>query len=294
MKQDSHHRLMRVTIKRLARRVGHSLAKGSAAFKEARLRSVKPMDYLRCGEFPLAHRHLSLSPGMRVLDVASPQWFSLALAFRHPDVRFTYINILDWELDQIRDTAGKLGLSNITYSLGDCRRLDFPSASFERVVSLSTIEHIAPEKGGDVQALKEIRRVMTDGGEFVLSVPFKEKASVLYDDVHEVWEKPAQKDNFYMRNYDRAQLEALAADSGFRISELTPMYEKPGLFAMEYWENAGRLDPRKNAVMKLKKKLDKLTGLRLEHFLSLRHIRFDSENRPGDRLMNVVATLVKD
>jgi len=293
MKRDAHHRLISRTIKDLASRACLSLPKDSASFREAALRRVKPMDYLRCAEFPLALDQLSLKPGMRLLDVASPQWFSLALASRNPAMEFVYINILEEELDQIRGTAKQLGLSNIQYRLMDCRKLDYPARSFDRVVSLSTLEHISPAVGGDVLALHEIHRVLKEGGEFVLSVPFKEKAGLVYDDIHAVWEKPAQKDNFYMRNYSRDQLEKLALDTHFSILRSTPMYERPGLFAMEYWEGAGRTHPKKDGIMRLKKKLDKLTGRRLENFLSLYYIKLGEEVAAKDRLMNVVALFAK-
>ena len=48
---------------------------------------------MRWAEFEAVLRMLHLSPGQKVLDVASPQWFTLHLAARHPDVQFRYINI---------------------------------------------------------------------------------------------------------------------------------------------------------------------------------------------------------
>ena len=282
------------TIRRLALCALRHLPKRSAAYRDARVRKNKPMDYLRCVEFPLAHRQLSLTPGMKVLDIASPQWFSLSLAYWHPDVDFHYVNILEEELDLIRKTAECLGLRNIVYSLADCRSLDFKNCSFDRVVSLSVIEHIDPDIGGDILSLKEIHRTLKDGGELVLSVPLKDTASLVYDDHHPVWEKPAQKNNFYMRNYDMAQFERLARETGFGIKQKALMFERAGLFALEYWEGGpGKSHASKNRVMRLKKKLDKLMSLRLEGFLAKTYLRLEEKASPSDRLINIVATFSK-
>ena len=294
MKPDTHKTHFRRTICRLARQALKSLPKHSPAYKEAMLRRVKPMDYLRCAEFPLAYRQLSLMPAMRVLDVASPQWFSLCLAYQHPDIDFYYVNILEDELKQTRETAQFLHIQNIHYIREDCRSLSFVDDFFHRAVSLSAIEHITPDVGGDVLALKEIHRVLKPGGELVLSVPLKETASLVYTDEHPVWERSKQKNNFYMRNYDMSQLDRLAEETNFKLILKMLIFERMGIFAMEYWEGGpGKYHPSKNWVIKLKKKIDKLAGLRLENLLANIYIKLEDEAASGDRLINVVATFSK-
>ena len=286
-------REFRRTIKRLARRALKNLRSYSPAFKETKIRKNKPMDYLRCVEFPLIYQLLSLEDGMKVLDLASPQWFSLFLAHCFPRVEFIYTNILEIELNQIKDVAVCLGLKNISYRVEDGRRLNFADAFFDRAVSISTIEHIAPDIGGDTQALSEINRVLKKGGEFTLSVPLKKERSLVYDGLHSVWERQTQPNNFYMRNYDLQQVEELAQNTGFTLLEKLFMFERPGLFAMEYWESEGKHRKEKDGVIKLKKKIDKLIGLRLENILANRYIRLEGETKPQDRLINLVAKLLK-
>ena len=97
-----------------------------------------------------------------------------------------------------------------------------------------------------------------------------------------------------MRNYDALQFNRLAEDTGFEIKRKTLMFEKTGLFAMDYWEGGpGKNHPSKNLVIKLKKKIDKLTGLRLENLLANTYIKLGNEASPEDRLINLVATLTK-
>lgn len=293
MKYHSYRENFEKTISSLAAEALKRLPPGTPAFEEAKVRRTKPMDYLRCVEFPLSREQLRLKSGMKILDVASPQWFSLCLAQQNPEIEFVYINILREELDQIQNTAECLRIHNIQYRVEDCRGLSFENKSFDGSVSISTIEHIAPDIGGDKMALREINRILKQGGEFVLSVPFKRQQSLMYDDKHPVWEKPAQAQNFYMRNYDSELFEELIKETSFELREKAVMYEKPGLFAMQYWECEGKNHPAKNTVIKLKKKIDKAMGLRLEKILSRHYIKVDNEAGPFDSPINLVATLIK-
>jgi len=282
-------------IRSLAREALSSLLKGSPAYKEAVLRVKKPIDYLRCVEFPLTYAQLSIEPGMKVLDIASPQWFSLFLARQFPDTEFYYVNILEDELEQVRAVAQGLELANIRYLKEDARSLSFRNGVFDRAVSISAIEHIDPDVGGDAMAFREIHRVLVEDGKFTVSLPLKSEPSLVYDSEHPVWEREKQERNFYMRNYDLKQFEELAGNTGFRIAEASLMFERPGLFAMEYWEGGpGRQKKSKNFVIKLKKKIDKLIGLRLEGFLASRYIQAGSAGSPRDRVINIVSTLEKN
>lgn len=170
------------TIKHLALEASVSLLPTSPAYRQILARMARPIDYMRCAEFVLVFAQLSLEPGMNVLDVGSPQWFSLCLADLFPHTHFHYVNLLESELEQIQDVAKCLGMGNINYSQQDVRCLGFDSCSFDRAISISVIEHVAPEAGGDIQALKEFQRVLKSDGKLTLSIPLKEVRSVLYVD----------------------------------------------------------------------------------------------------------------
>ena len=282
-------------IRSIAGHAGKLLPKNSAAYREAVLRFKKPIDYLRCLEFPMVFSHLSLRPQTSVLDIASPQWFSLCLAKRFPETVFYHVNILQEEIDAIEPIARASGIRNIRYGVEDARTLKFPDGFFESAFSISAVEHVAPDFGGDVAVLKEVRRVLKPQGILALSVPFRDRREVVYDNIHPVWERPAQANNFYMRIYDSGQIRELAQAAGFALDKESLMSERVGFFSLEYWEiGPGARKKVKHNIVKLKKKIDKLIGLRLEGWLAKRYL-FSGEpaDRSSARLINLVATLRK-
>lgn len=167
------------SIRRLASETAKSQSVSALVQREALARIRKPVDYMRCAEFTLALKHVFLKPDMKVLDVGSPQWFSLYLADLFPETQFYYVNILESELSQIRDTAKYLGIDNISYYQQDVRSLKFDSNYFDKTISISVIEHIDPEVGGDILALNKVSRFLIEQGELTLSVPLKDMSNVV-------------------------------------------------------------------------------------------------------------------
>jgi SAM-dependent methyltransferase len=90
---------------------------------------------------------------------------------------------------------------NFRMLLADIANLPLPDASFDVVVSLSTIEHVgldwytpAPEGTSDHKVVAEVQRLLRPGGRFILTVPFGKH---VVTPVHRV--------------YNRAMLDALLA-----------------------------------------------------------------------------------
>lgn len=88
----------------------------------------------------------------------------------------------------------------------DIRETSFPDAFFDCAYAVSTVEHIGlagrygitvDDPGGDIKAVREIRRILRPGGSFFLTVPYGRGGKVI---------KPTE------RVYDRARLERLLAD----------------------------------------------------------------------------------
>ena len=101
--------------------------------------------------------------GARILDVGCGTGHTtLAVAARGTSV--VGVDLTEEMLAQGRHLADERGLQNATFVRGDAERLDYQDASFDVVVSRYSAHHFPrPE-----QAVREIARVLTPGGTFLL------------------------------------------------------------------------------------------------------------------------------
>ncbi|MFO8100835.1 MAG: class I SAM-dependent methyltransferase [Dehalococcoidia bacterium] len=99
----------------------------------------------------------------RVLDFGCGSgWVSRALAARGYQV--TGIDTSDWLIKSAwRASAGKS-----QFTVGDCMNLPFGDGSFDLLVGMAILHHLAPERG-----LAECYRVLTPGGSLLLMEPNK-------------------------------------------------------------------------------------------------------------------------
>ena len=271
-------------IRSLAKRaLGHGLDADAA--HEARARLRRPVDYMRHAEFEAVLRWLDLRDGMRVVDFSGPQWLTLALAARHPGVHFTYTNIIDAELAAYRDIARALGLPNLELRTADMRALDLADGSVDRALCVSVLEHVYPEVGGDTQALAELQRVLAPGGALLLTIPFKAVRHVQRVD-RAVYERAGGADIFYAREYDRAQLDALLAESQLAVAGQLHISEVDGPLAIDalgWGPRRGTLFAR--LTLKLVSMIEQFARVDLERRLAQSHLRLSAA--PQARLVNI-------
>jgi len=278
------------SIRKLASEAVKSDSLGTLARREALARIRKPVDYMRCAEFAIAFEQISLESGTEVLDISSPQWFSLYLASHFPEVKFHYVNILDSELSQIRDIAICLDINNINYYKQDVRSLEFDSNRFDKAISISVIEHIDPEVGGDILALNEIRRVLVSQGELTLSVPLKNVPKTVYVN-GEVYERLESRNNFFAREYDLTQFQALLHNTNYALKEKSFVIEKPGLLALDFWAwGPGKPKIYSSLITNFVKAIERVTRGSIEERLAVHYLRQSSELQY--RVVNIVATLL--
>ena len=244
---------------------------------------------MRWAEFEAILRMLDLRPGQTMLDVASPQWFSLHLAAAHPEVRFSYVNILDSEVEPYQKIADTLGLGNLEYGIGDVRSLSWPLGTFDRVFSISVLEHIYPAEGGDVLAFRDIRRVLRPDGALLLTLPCKAIRNIVYMQ-GPVYERGEEGNNFFAREYDMDSFHELVDSTGFRVDEEWRIEESPGLFAIDYWEwGEGKDQGIWPWLLKRRGKLERLVGISFDGLCARRNLTVT--NHPANRLVNVAGRL---
>ena len=257
----------------------------------ARQRGHRPIDYMRYAELGAVLGNLRLVGGSRILDAAGPQWLTFALAVRHPDVEFYYINLTDYELLPFVQLKELLELDNITIQREDLRKLSFPDEYFDEILSISVIEHVYPEVGGDDLALMELKRVMRKDGSIVITVPCKEKANVVYIK-GDVYERSGTGNQFFAREYSPETLMALVSRSGLVNRGVNYISEVPSLSSIDYLE-WGPLRGTRRAwlLLRLYRRVERLLGIRVEEILALRNLSVTTREAP--RLVNAALYLQK-
>lgn len=278
-------------IRQLALRAAKELPFSKSACRIARVRSVRPVDYMRYAEFDAILRDLELNSKMTILDVSSPQWLSLYLANKYPIVDFYYINILDREIYPYKEIAKALGIKNLNYTKGDVRDMQFSDSTFDRVISISVIEHIYPEEDGDLKALNEINRVLKSGGELLLTVPYKTKSNIVYID-RSVYERSEKTRNFFAREYDEEMFNKLIQRSEFSLTGSWFICERGGIFPIDYYEwGAGKDSFLAKYLSKSRRLLERILGKSLDEPLAKQYLSVSREIT--GRLVNISARLTK-
>jgi SAM-dependent methyltransferase len=104
----------------------------------------------------------------------------------------------------------------------DARQMPFRNDMFDLITSVSVFEHIAPEMGGEVPAVREVARVLAPGGVAILTVPFSRNYFADYH-VGTVYERSSldQEPIFFQRFYDLEMLQQnIIAASGLELVSL--------------------------------------------------------------------------
>lgn len=128
----------------------------------------------RIVEYPFVLRNLNLTKGGLVLDVGcGSSYFPPILASL--GYRTYGIDIEDYPVET----------PNFKFVKTDVRRTGFPDAFFDRILVVSTMEHIgikhfgthdgspgSDDAGADRQAMQEMVRILKPGGKILMTVPF--------------------------------------------------------------------------------------------------------------------------
>jgi len=191
----------------------------------------RPVNYWRNIEYRLIADAARFGPGDRVLDIGSPKLLALYLAkVVGAEVHATDID--DYFVERLQTVAQVEGVPSEHLHIGveDGRQLSFPDDHFDKVYSLSVVEHIPAD--GDTECIKEIARVLVPGGECYLTVPFWPQSRTDYVDADGVyWTRHSVTSEdgkvFYQRRYSEADLfERLIRPSGLELSDLKYVGEK--------------------------------------------------------------------
>jgi 2-polyprenyl-3-methyl-5-hydroxy-6-metoxy-1,4-benzoquinol methylase len=120
-------------------------------------------------EIPFVHRRLDVPPGSRILDFGCTQ-SSLGIHLASRGLQVTGVDLRPYPYS----------CQNFTFYQGNFFELDLPEKSFDAVIAVSVVEHIGlgaygetrREAETDDQLLDRFYKLLTPGGQLILTVPF--------------------------------------------------------------------------------------------------------------------------
>lgn len=192
---------------------------------------IIPVSYWRSTEFGLTMKYGDFRSTDTILDIGSPKLLSLYLAKTlGAEVHSTDID--DYFFAEYQTLRSLENLSAAKFHIGveDGRKLGYPDASFEKVFSISVIEHIPDH--GDSECLREITRVLKPGGRCMLTVPFSPESRDQYRKGADFYWSSASTSvedgsAFFQRRYSERDLrERLIDPSGLALKQLLYVGER--------------------------------------------------------------------
>eukprot|EP00730_Choanoeca_flexa_P008505 TRINITY_DN12498_c0_g1_i1.p1 TRINITY_DN12498_c0_g1~~TRINITY_DN12498_c0_g1_i1.p1 ORF type:complete len:680 (+),score=145.97 TRINITY_DN12498_c0_g1_i1:361-2400(+) len=114
---------------------------------------------------------LSLNEGAVLLDLCCGQGrHLLRLAQIRPDLHLFGIDQSDFLITTAKKRAIVAGSKNVTFCVGDCSNLPYPSTSFDAVVCMGNSFGYFDRESMDAVVLKEVHRVVKASGQFLLDL----------------------------------------------------------------------------------------------------------------------------
>ncbi len=199
---------------------------------------LNPVSIVRYFEFDFVKSSLELGNGMRVLDISSPYLFGFYVSSKF-QLEYHYINPDEKDLANVNSLSGKQKFHGKYISNQmDALNLTFYDNFFDRVISISVIEHINGE--GDSRAIKEIWRVLKPNGLFSFTVPVNKEFEIEYRNKDEYNLNPEKKSEkyFFQRIYDKQKIEErlLSSISNYEIIQQKVFGVNKKNFYSEYKE----------------------------------------------------------
>jgi len=199
---------------------------------------LNPVSIVRYFEFDFVNSSIDFQNGNKILDVSSPYLFGF-FETNKSALEYYYINPDKSDLNNVNSLSASLKFKGkfITQQM-DALNLTYPNNHFDRVISISVIEHI--NGVGDSQAIKEIWRVLKPNGLFSFTVPVKKKFETEYRNKDEYNLNPEKKSEkyFFQRIYDKQKIEErlLFSISNYEIIQQKVFGVKEKSFYSEYKE----------------------------------------------------------
>jgi len=205
---------------------------------------LNPVSIVRYFEYDFADKIMGNIADKTILDVSSPYLFGFFIT-NNIKCKYNYINPDQNDLQNVESLSSKIKFKG-DY-LTDCidgTKLTYPNKFFDRIVSISVIEHV--NNNGDSEVLREMWRVLKPGGLLILTFPVKKEyeEEFISEDIYNLNREETEGRFFFQRYYDDKKIEErlLSSLNNFEIVEKKVFGEITEGFYDEYkkkWEKSG-------------------------------------------------------
>lgn len=189
-----------------------------------------------------------------------------------PEADISGVDFSDEAIAYANECYGKSG---VKYIAERAQRLPFENGEFDLVFSVQVLEHISREEA--VEFVKEVARVLKDGGLVLVSTPNRELCQDLYcnnpNDDSDRRLIPSHEHEYYLD--ELRTLFGNAVENGSSLFEEIRVNSQVNLPNRKLWEfGLTKLSPSEGFLGKLKRKASnvpiRLMPLALQHFLGRR------------------------
>lgn len=199
-----------------------------------------PMGYTRIMELPLTWEllDLDLDKKEKILDISSPKLLALYLAVNGYDIVAS--DLEDYFISDFKIFSNKFNF-DLKAKCFDATNMPYENQSFDKIFSVSVFEHI-PDSG-DIEAVKEVARVLKSGGIFVMTLPaYKIYLEEWLKGKSFYWRGKQREDGsiFFQRRYTESTIKERFENLGLVIEEIIWIAEKP--IKQPCLNESGRLD----------------------------------------------------
>lgn len=188
-------------------------------------------------EAPYAINAMELKKNDSVLDISSPKHVALFVKALYSN-NLTSIDIMPDFIEIYKRYESDIGLKDISWEVQDARKLNYENASFDKVYSISVLEHIPDD--GDMLTVREIGRILRPGGICSITVPFSTTFKTIYKN-SAVYEREFKDEPvFFSRLYDEQAISnRLVIPSG--LQEADRIYYRSRFGLETLWDKMPRL-----------------------------------------------------
>jgi len=214
------------------------LLKGKLPFKLF----FNPVSIVRYFEYDFVESGIGNVEDRNILDVSSPYLFGFFISAKN-NCNYYYINPDINDLKNVRSLVKKINfVGNYSTDCLDAKKMNYPDSMFEKIVSISVIEHV--NNNGDSEVMREMWRVLKPGGFLILTFPVKKdyEEEFISENIYNLNQEETGGKFFFQRYYDDKKIEErlLSSLDNFEIVEKKVFGEITDGFYDEYKKRWGK------------------------------------------------------